>query len=133
MVDPEGTLTAAQHEILEVVWDSPRSGATITEIWHAVHRHRPITRTTVLNQVNRLERRGWLVRRKTKGGLRYLATMTRKQASQGLAREFVDSFFGGSATGLLVSLLGSKKLSADDAQRLRELLDAQASRSKSKE
>lgn len=132
MVDPEGTLTAAQHEILEVVWNSSRVGATVSEIWHAVTKQRTVTRTTVLNQVNRLEKRGWLARHETNNCFRYCATKTRKQASQGLVGEFVDSFFGGSAASLFVSLLGSKKLTPADTAQLRELLDAQSS-SQSKE
>ena len=55
MTDPEGTLTAAQHEILQAIWNAPKSGATVTEIWQAIGELRGITRTTVLNQVDRTD------------------------------------------------------------------------------
>ena len=128
MAEPEGTLTAAQHEILEIVWSSPNSGATVTEIWQAVGEQREVTRTTVLNQVDRLEKRGWLRRKKHQDGFRYVATRNRDQAARGLAEEFVDSFFGGSASDLVMSLLGSKKLKPAEIARLRDLLDSQSSK-----
>jgi len=130
---PAGSLTAAQHEILEVIWDGPDTGATVTEIWQAIAGQRDVTRTTVLNQVDRLEKRGWLRRKKHEDGFRYVATRSRDQAVRGLAEEFVDSFFGGSASELVMSLLGSKKLKSADITRLRDVLDAQSSKRRPKQ
>ena len=61
---PEGRLTPAQHEIMEIVWRTGEAGATVTEIWTAIAGSREVARTTVLNLVDRLEKRGWLKRRK---------------------------------------------------------------------
>jgi predicted transcriptional regulator len=133
MTSPTGSLTAAQHEILDVVWDAKKPGATVTEIWHAIGVHREVTRTTVLNQVDRLEKRGWLKRQERPDGLRYVATRTREQAAKALVEEFVDSFFGGSANALVTSLLGSKKVKPADVVRLRALLDEQLAKRKSQE
>ncbi|TWU33861.1 BlaI/MecI/CopY family transcriptional regulator [Novipirellula artificiosorum] len=124
MSDPEGTLTAAQHEILQVIWNAPKSGATVTEIWQTIGAQRGIGRTTVLNQVDRLEKRGWLRREKTPDGFRYMASKDRKQATRGLAEEFVDKFFDGSASELVMSLLGSRKLNAEEIAKLRQLLES---------
>ena len=33
---PEGRLTPAQHEIMEVVWQAGEPGATVSEIWIAI-------------------------------------------------------------------------------------------------
>ena len=130
MAKPQGTLTAAQHEILDVIWNGPSAGATVTDIWHAIGQQRDITRTTVLNQVDRLEKRGWLRRKKHEDGFRYVATLSRDQAARGMAEVFIDSFFGGSASELVMSLLGSKKLKASEIARLRDLLDSQSSHRK---
>ena len=130
MAKPEGTLTAAQHEILDVIWNQPGNGATVTEIWHAIGPQRDVTRTTVLNQVDRLEKRGWLRRKQHEDGFRYVATLSRDQAARGLAEEFIDSFFGGSASELVMSLLGSKKLKPSEIARLRDLLGSQSSHRK---
>ena len=133
MTDPDGTLTVAQHEILEVIWDASEQGATVAEIWREIGTKRSVTRTTILNQVDRLEKRGWLKRHDHKDGFRYVATRSREQAASGLAEEFVDSFFGGSASDLVMSLLGTKKLNLDEIKKLRALLETRSSKRKAKE
>jgi len=130
MPDPVGTLTAAQHEILEVVWDADALGATVAEIWEKIGRHRHVTRTTVLNQVDRLEKRGWLKRYEHADGFRYVAKQPRQQVASGLALEFVNSFFGGSASELVMSLLGSKQLSTTEISKLKALLKSRLSHRK---
>ncbi len=119
---PEGTITPAQYEIMEVIWAHGNAGATVAEIWHAVSAERPVVRTTVLNLVDRLEKRGWLGREHIAGVYRYTATASRDKTAALLASEFMDNFFGGSATSLVMSLLGSKRVKPADVERLRSLL-----------
>ena len=133
MPKPKGSLTAAQHEIMEVIWETGESGATVTEIWAVIAQQRNVTRTTVLNQVDRLEKRGWLKRQKHEGVFRYVGALDRAETAQCLAEGFVADFFGGSASELVMSLLGSKRLKRDDIQRLRKLLDLRLSKKKPKE
>jgi BlaI family transcriptional regulator, penicillinase repressor len=123
VANPEGKLTSAQYEILEVVWAAGPAGASVTEVWEAVAAHRSVTRTTVLNLVGRLEKRGWLRRQKDGGSYRYLATVDRETTARQVAEGVVDEFFGGSAGDLVMSLLGSQRLKPEDVERLRRLLD----------
>ena len=132
MTKPEGTLTAAQLEILEAIWNGPEAGSTVTEIWQLITQQRDLTRTTVLNQVDRLEKRGWLRRKKHEDGFRYLAICDREQANRSVAEQVVNEFFGGSAGNLMMSLLGSKKLKPAEIQRLRDLLQDGTSGEQSK-
>lgn len=120
---PEGTLTPAQYEILNVVWDVGPDGATVAEIWHVISESRSVARTTILNLVDRLEKRGWLKRRDAEGGARYTAAVSRDRTSAALADDFVDTFFDGSAANLVMSLLGTSKLDADEIRRLRDVLN----------
>jgi predicted transcriptional regulator len=126
MPEPQGTLTPAQFEIMRAVWDAGGDGASVAEIWKRIAEGRDITRTTVLNQVDRLEERGWLMRRPGEGVLRYTAALDRDAASGRLAGEFVRDFFGGSAGELVQSLLGAGELADADIGRLRKLLDRAA-------
>lgn len=123
MIKPEGTLTSSQHEILAVVWDRGDQGATVTEIWQAIAAQRRVGRTTILNLVDRLERRNWLVRRDREKPCHYLAALGREQTAVFLAGGFVDDFFAGSASHLVMSLLGSKRLKPGEIERLRQLLE----------
>ena len=116
-------LTPVQLEILQAVWDLGTAGGTAPEIWQAVARSRPLARTTVLTQVQRLHRKGWLRRRERDGAVVFTAVCDRGEAGQRLAHRFVADFFAGSASGLVKSLLGSGKLDRAELRRLKELLD----------
>jgi BlaI family penicillinase repressor len=124
---PKGNLTAAQYELMETVWDRGSRGASVAEIWQVVSAARPVGRTTILNLLRRLERRGWLVRRRGQRAYRYVAAISRDRTAALLAHSFVDDFFGGSASNLVMSLLGSRELNPDEIQRLRYLLESASS------
>lgn len=123
MTTPDGKLTPVQHEIMETLWDAGDAGMTVTEIWEAIATRREVIRSTVLNLVDRLEKRRWLRRRKRKGGYRYFAALTRDETARALAEGFVDDFFGGSASELVMSLMGSRRMKPDQIKQLRRLLD----------
>jgi BlaI family transcriptional regulator, penicillinase repressor len=123
MKPPQGKLTPAQHEIMEFIWKAER-GATVAEIWEAVARSRSVTRTTVLNFIGRLHRRGWLKRAKVDNTFRYVATVSPDRVSDLAASGMVDDFFGGSASKLVMSLLRSKRLRPEEIERLRGLIDS---------
>lgn len=122
MPKPQGSLTSTQYEILDVVWSHGITGATVAEIWQAFAVRRPVGRTTILNHVDRLEKRGWLIRREEESPLHYVAALGREKTAALLTGDFVDGFFGGSARDLMVSLLGSKRLKPTEIDQLRRLL-----------
>jgi len=121
---PAGKLTPAQFEIMEIIWDSS-SGLTVADIWKVISARRGVGRTTVLNLVDRLEARGWLKRRKSDSVFQYTAAVDRQKATGQVATEFVQDFFGGSAAELMMSLLGNRRITPAEVERLRKLLDEQ--------
>ena len=123
MVVPKGNITPVQYEILQVVWDGDDEGSTVTGIWREISKLRSVGRTTILNLVDRLEKRSWLVRQRAQGVYRYCATLDREETTQALASGFVDDFFGGKASDLVMSLLGNKSITKDEVERLRKLID----------
>src|SRR4051794_3052202 len=125
MAQPRGNLTAAQYEIMAAVWEAGDAGVSVADIWQKIGESRAIGRTTVLNQVDRLEKRGWLRRLPGDGPTRFGATVPQEEASRQLARGFVEDYFGGSTADLLSALLGegAGALTAADVARLRKLLD----------
>ena len=119
---PEGKLTAAQFELMQLIWNS-ETGMTVAELRDVVCQQRPVSRTTILNLVGRLEKRGWLTRRKTDSVYRYRATVSQQETERDLAADFVSEFFDGSAEHLVLSLIGSKRVSRTEIERLRQLLN----------
>jgi len=132
MPAPKGKLTAVQHQIMQVLWERGEQGATASEIWQAVCADSAVGRTTVLKQIQRLEDRRWLRRIRGEGVVRYAAALEREQTARMLAAEFVDDFFGGSLSELVLSVLDARGVTAGDVQRLRQLLDEHAARGKSR-
>lgn len=124
MAKLKGSLTPAQHEIMRVVWQAGDSGATVAEIWKQIAATREVSRTTILNLVDRLEKRGWLKRLAGDSANRFRSALGHEETAAKLAEEFVAGFFGGSAANMVSSLLGSEKINAVDVQRLRQILDA---------
>lgn len=125
MPKPEGKLTPVQFEIMQLIWNAPE-GLTVGELWDAIRPNRDVSRNTVLNLVDRLEKRAWLKRRKDQGVFRYAAAVGRQPVEAQLTADFVEEFFEGSAANLLMSLLGSQRLSKTDIERLKRLVDQKA-------
>src|SRR5689334_3882874 len=105
MQEPKGGLTAAQYEIMDVIWNVGAPGVTVADIWQTIAATRDIGRTTVLNQVDRLEKRGWLRRLPGDGPTRFAATLAKEDASRQLVAGFVSDYFRGSTVDLVSALL----------------------------
>ena len=118
--EPPALPSDAQVEVLNIIWD--RGPATVGELWQAVSAQRPVARNTVLTLVARLEEKGWLRRHEQGNVLRYSAVVPKQTALRQIARRLVDTAFGGSAEGLIMTLLGDD-LSEGEAERIRALLD----------
>ncbi len=125
--NPEGQLTPAQHEIMQIVWDAGRAGMSASEIWKEVSQSRDVARTTILKLLERLEHREWLVRQdprpNQKGvAMRFAANIGRRRARAMLLQQFVNDYYDGSAAELAKSLLQWKCLTRGDMGELKQML-----------
>ena len=114
-------LSEAQLEIMNLVWD--RGQVTVGEIWHELSARRGVARNTVQTLVTRLEEKGWLAHGVEGSAFRYHATQPRDTTRRHLLRRLVDTAFGGSAQGLVLTLLEDGDLSREDAARIRSLIE----------
>jgi BlaI family transcriptional regulator, penicillinase repressor len=110
----------AQWEVLNIVWE--RGESTVSEIWKAFYGRRPVARNTVLTLVARLEEKGWLRRQAEGNVLHYSAVVPQATGLRQIARRLVDTAFGGSAEGLVMTLLEGGDLSPGEAERIRSML-----------
>ena len=120
---PKGGLTGSQLEIMEVLWSRSPAEATAAEMWQALQASRPVARTTVLTLLQRLEKRGWLKREGEGRGAIYRPAARPEETSTRLATDFLDAYFGGSASRLVMSLLGGRQVSTDEVRQMREMLE----------
>jgi BlaI family transcriptional regulator, penicillinase repressor len=114
-------LSGVQLEIMDIVWR--RGSATVADVRAAVGVKRPVARNTIQTLMTRLEEKGWLRHRAEGKTFHYVAAVPRRSAVARLTRQLLDTVFGGSAAGLVATLLDGG-LSAEEAKRIRAMLDA---------
>ena len=124
---PDGQLTPAQHEIMQIIWSAGKAGISVGDIWKEVQETREVARTTILTLVERLETRGWLIRqapRPTQKGsaMRFTYTTSRLRTRALLLQQFVNDYYDGSAVDLAQNLLRFRCLSQSVMQELKQLL-----------
>jgi BlaI family transcriptional regulator, penicillinase repressor len=122
-------LSAAQMEIMNVVWDSP-GGASVTEVWKALSAKRKLARNTVQTMLVRLEDKGWLSHREEGVGFRYVARHPRETTLRRIVGKLVETAFAGSADSLVMALLQGRGVSKEEAERIRALIDEAERRAK---
>lgn len=114
-------LSEAQLEILNIVWG--QGTATVGQIWKTLIERRPISRNTVSTMVTRLEEKGWLRHRVVGGAFLYSVTHPRESVLSRLVNRLLDAAFQGSAEGLVLTLLEGGRLSAEEVQRIKAMLE----------
>lgn len=117
----QSTLTAAQMEIMNLFWDHGELG--VAEVWQALAENRRIARNTVQTMLRRLADKGWLVVRAEGNAFYYRALRSRRRVLAGKVRELLDTAFAGSAAGLVMTLLENRRISPQEADQIRTLID----------
>ena len=119
---PTPTLTEAEYRLMNILWDL--GSATVADI-HARLEDRPIAYTTVLSTLTILERKAY-IRHTTRGKANvYKPRVERNTARRTVVDNVLATFFDGSPRALMLNLLASERLSADEERRLRTLLEAE--------
>ena len=117
----QSPLSDAQREIMEIIWD--RGEATVSEVREVILRNRDIARNTVQTVMVRLEEKGWLKHRTSGRTFVYAANIPRRSSLGAKVSQMVDRMFAGSADELMTALLEYRGLSADEANRIRAMID----------
>jgi predicted transcriptional regulator len=123
MAKPIPSLGELELQVLRLIWrEQPCTERRVTEL---VQVDRPVTRTTVLKTIQRLEEKGLLVREEGpgRGPIQYRASVEEQRVLPALIRRFVERVLGGSDAPLAAYLADSdsERLSAKDLQALRTI------------
>jgi predicted transcriptional regulator len=115
---PRYTPTKAELEILQVLWR--RGPATVHQVRDGLGRDSGYT--TVLKFLQIMTEKG-LVERKVSGRAHiYSACITEKQGMGEFLGDLIGRLFGGSASRLALSALGTGKASQQELEEIRRLL-----------
>lgn len=115
-------LSDSQMEVMQEIWS--RGEATVTEVWQAVSVKRAIARNTILTVMDRLERKGWLTKRAVANAHLYKATVNQKKTLGQVVKDLANNAFEGAAGQMIVAMLESSELTADELDSIAEIIEA---------
>lgn len=121
---PQAELSAAQREIMEIVWE--RGEVAASEVRELLAARRAVAKNTVRTLLERMEAKGWL-RHREEGRTYFYSAAIPRQASVGRqVAELIDQACGGAPETLMAALLDYRGLSPDELSRVRRMLDEAA-------
>ena len=114
-------VTDAEWEVMNVLWDeSPRTANDVIETlsermkWHA---------TTVKTLLSRLVKKGVVKYRSEGNRYLYFAAIPRQRYVREESASFIDRVFGGETTPALLHFVRNTRLTQDEIDELRRILD----------
>ena len=114
--------TKSELEILQVIWQhGPSTVRFVNDTLNAQKRAVQYTSTLKLMQI--MSEKGMLDRDETNMKHIYIAAMEEQKTKSFLLDRFVDAMFNGSASSLMMQLLGNKKTSPKELQEIKDLLN----------
>ena len=123
-------LTAAQREIMEVVWQ--RGEVTVSEMRDALTGRRDLARNTVWTMMMRLEEKGWLKHREDGRTFVYSANVPRTVSLGEKVVHLVDRFLAGSPEEMVTALIEYRGLTHDEGERIRAMIEEAEAKMKSR-
>jgi predicted transcriptional regulator len=115
--------TDGELEILETLWTLGPS--TVREVHRALSEHRETGYTTVLKLMQIMSDKGWVTVDRSVRPQVYRPSEERAETQRRLIGDLVDRAFAGSSGSLALRALSTKRATAEERRRIREMLDRQ--------
>jgi BlaI family penicillinase repressor len=112
--------TKSELEILQVLWD--KGPSTVREVNNELLKQRDVNYTTTLKQMQIMADKRLLNRDQGQMKHIYSVAVEEQQLKAHLLDKFVDSMYKGSASKLVIQLLGNKNTSWQDLQEIKEMI-----------
>jgi predicted transcriptional regulator len=113
--------TKSELEILQVLWKyGPSTVRFVNEKLNA--ETRPVQYTTTLKLMQIMAEKSILLRDETNMKHIYKPAMEESKTKSYLLEKFIESIYEGSASGLMMQLLGNKKTSKKEIQAIKDML-----------
>jgi predicted transcriptional regulator len=121
MRTPNPTLTPQELAIMKVVWRLEK--ATVRDVYEALREKRSVAYTTVMTMMKILEEKGYLKKARVERAYVYKPSRPRQQVVGAMVKDFVDRVFDGAATGLLAHLAKDRRLSTEEREQIRRVIE----------
>ena len=113
--------TDAELEILHVLWANGPS--TVRQVHEKLSQSRDIGYTTALKFMQIMNEKGLLSREEDARSHTYKALVSEEDTQRNLVDRFVETAFRGSASKLVMQVLGQHKASREELDEIKNLLD----------
>jgi len=123
--NPENNLpepTKAELEILQVLWEFGPS--TVRFVNDKLNEQREVNYTSTLKQMQILTDKGILKRDESQMKHIYIPVEAESKTKNQLLDKFVNTLYKGSASSLVMQLLGNENTSKEDIDKIKKLLDS---------
>jgi len=121
-------LTPLELEIMQVLWNSGAS--TVADVQPKLNGE--LAYTTVQTMLMVLLRKGKVKRTQEGRAFRYRAAVTRERAFGGALSDMVKRMFGGSSEALLMAMVDTRQISAEELERVAKRLAKSPARTERK-
>lgn len=113
--------TAKELEILRIVWE--KGPISVKDVHELLGGDPSNGYTTILKLMQIMNEKGHLSRQKSGKMHLYEAVISRTNTQQQILDKMIDSVFSGSASSLVLSVLGSRKSTRVELKTIRDYLD----------
>lgn len=113
--------TKTEMDVLQILWENGPS--TVRFVHDKLNEQKAaVIYTSTLKLMQVMKEKGMLDRDETNMKHIYSPLLQEDKVKGNLLGRFVDSMFNGSASNLMVALLGNDKTSAEELKKMKELL-----------
>jgi BlaI family penicillinase repressor len=112
--------TKSELEILQVLWD--KGPSTVREVNNELVKQREVNYTTTLKQMQIMADKALLNRDQGQMKHIYSAAVEEQKLKAYLLDKFVDSMYKGSASKLVMQLIGDMNTSRQDLQEIKDMI-----------
>ena len=113
--------TDAELEILRVLWE--KGPCTVRQVFDTISQNRQTGYTTILKLMQIMAEKKLLTRDESNRTHLYKAKSRQEQTQKQLVVDLISRAFGGSTNKLVMQALQSKKISPDEIEEIRTMLD----------
>ncbi|MBN2613792.1 MAG: BlaI/MecI/CopY family transcriptional regulator [Bacteroidales bacterium] len=109
--------TAAELEILQILWE--HNPATVKFVHEQINRNKNVGYTTTLKIMQNMAAKQLLAREQDGRGHLYIPLVKKEETRELLLDKFLDATFGGSASSLVMQVLGNHRTTFEELKLIK--------------
>jgi BlaI family penicillinase repressor len=119
-------LSQPQIELMKVLWKQDR--LSVSQVHEQLNQLKPLALTTVATMLKRLQEKGIVSHEKAGRQYLYTAQVSEQQVRSSMLGNLLNHLFDGEPEALVHHLVDQEQVSAEDLQKIRDLLDQEVRR-----